>query len=580
MQAWLLPGLGSRAARQRGRRGAVALIFATMAVPIVGFTGLAVDYGLWSQTYTALDLAANTAALNAARIAAAAYLANDTNYAAEGQTAGTQWFNAALNQQSYSATSGTITPNVTVALGSASMVVTVTFSGSLKSIFGNLFQVTSYTVGGQAVASIPVAPYTEVVLFLDNSSSMDIAASVSGINQLMTLSACDPSNAFYDPNGTTTNQANWTNQTLNTYGIYQLSYGGQTFSGNTAAGVTLSPVVNDPAPTTPFPAATANEYPTGTMTVTNGSSSFSFGAPFVSTSYATGQTCQGVLPKQSDGTYPIPGPPCAFACHWTNSASGDARGGTADLWGLARRNNIQLRFDLLKNATNTVLAQMASDNLSSINNLSVGVYTFNSTVTQIYPENCTPQAPGCEAGSNFSMAQADVGSPPTYPSVTDTGIQPTVGARTGDNDDTAFPEDMNTLASNYVTAAGDGTSSIKSKKVLMIVTDGFQDDPYQAQGSSSERRAFDPSYCTQFKNMGYTVYVVYTPYYPVVHIAYLMNNWAALVQGTGSTSISYNLQQCASSANDYIAATDQATLNAALLTFLKDALNQPARFTK
>lgn len=568
------------AAKHRGRRGGAALIFAIMAVPIVGTTGLAVDYGLWTQTYTALDVAANMAALNAARTATAAYLANDSNYVAEGQTAGAQWFTAALSQQTYNAITGKITPAVNVTFANAAMTATVTFSGSLKSIFGNLFQVTSYTMGGQAVASIPVSPYTEVVLFLDNSSSMDIAASVSGINQLMTLSACDPSNAYYDPNGSTTNKANWTNQSENAYGVYELSYDGVTFNGNTAAGETLSPAVNDPAPTTPFPTATANEYPTGTMTATNGSSSFSFGAAYVSTSYATGQTCQGVLPKQSDGNYPIPGPPCAFACHWTSTASTDARGGTADLWGLARRNNISLRFDLLKNATNIVLAQMQSDNIAAINNLSVGVYTFNSSVTQIYPENCTPQASGCEAGSNFTTAEEAVGSPPTYPSVTDTGIQPHLGGLTGDNDDTAFPEDMNSLASSYVTAAGDGTTSAKSKKVLMIVTDGFQDDPHQVQGSANERRAFDPSYCTQFKSMGYTVYVVYTPYYPVVHTAYLANNWATIVQGTGSTSIAYNLQQCASSASDYIAATDQTTLNEALLNFLKNALNQPARFTK
>jgi hypothetical protein len=139
---------------------------------------------------------------------------------------------------------------------------------------------------------------------------------------------------------------------------------------------------------------------------------------------------------------------------------------------------------------------------------------------------------------------------------------------------------MTSLANSYVTAAGDGTTSVKSKKVLIIVSDGFQDDPYQTQGSSTEREAFDPSYCTPFKTMGYTVYVVYTPYYPIPHIAYLENNWAALVQGTGTTSISYNLQQCASSTADYIAATDQSSLNSALLTFLKDALSQPARFTK
>jgi Flp pilus assembly protein TadG len=585
----------------RNRSGAVSVLFATAVIPMIGICGLAVDYGMWAEIHANLNDAVNTAALNAVKIAAAGEIANDPNYVSEGRVAGSQWFltQAISTEPTLNVNGGSLNVSIT---GTTTVTATVTYTnGQIKSIFGHLFGTNYYSFTDTAAATVNIAPYLEVVLMLDNSSSMDIAATTAGMNQLMTLSACDPSNAFYDNSSKpyTSNSAGWYNSagSWDAYDSFGTSYpGGVTFNGTTAGGttstgalsmITLSPAVVTPVSTSPYPAYVAGEYPTGTLTSTDGSSfTVENNWPSYPTSAATGQTCQGVLPKQPDGTYPIPGPPCAFACHWTNSTtwpngSSDARGGTADLWGLARRNNIQVRFDLVKNATQTVLSAMSSDNVSTINNLSVGIYTFNSTVTQVYPTGCTPGAPGCEAGKNFSAAEAAVGLPPTYPSVTDTGIQPVLGLTSGNNDDTAFPEAMNTLANSYVTtAAGNtGATAATPQKVLILVTDGFQDDP-----NTGSRQAFDPSYCTQFKNMGYQVYVVYTPYYPVPHNAYVANNWASIVQSIGPSSIAYNLQACSSqslypSGNYFISAVNQSDLNTALLGFLKQALNSPARFS-
>jgi Flp pilus assembly protein TadG len=584
----------------RCRRGAVSVLFATGVVPMIGICGLAVDYGMWAEIHANLNDAVNTAALNAVKIAAAGEIANDPNYVSEGVVAGDQWFltQAISTEPTLNVNGGSLSVTIT---GTTTITAKVTYyNGQIRSIFGHLFGKNYYNFTDTAAATVNIAPYLEVVLMLDNSSSMDIAATTAGMNQLMTLSACDPSNAFYDNSSQpyTTYPQGWYNSagSDNTYDDYATSANGVAFSGTTAGGttstgalsiITLSPAVTAPVSTTPFPSYVAGEYPTGTLTTADGSSftpENSF--PNYPTSAATGQTCQGVLPKQADGNYPIPGPPCAFACHWTNSTTwpnggSDPRGGTADLWGLARRNQIQLRFDLVKNATQSVLKAMSQDNVSSINNLSVGIYTFNSTVTQVYPTGCTPGAYGCEAGTNFTAAETAVGLPPTYPSVTDTGIQPVVGARTGNNDDTAFPEAMNTLASTYVTTAvgNTGATAATPQKVLILVTDGFQDDP-----NTGARQAFDPSYCQQFKNMGYQVYVVYTPYYPIPHNAYMANNWASIVQSIGSSSIAYNLQACSSqssypSGNYFISAVDQTDLNNALLGFLKQALNSPARFS-
>jgi len=570
----------------------VAVLFALSLMPILGLCGLAIDYAMWSRAYAAMQTAASGAALNAVKTAAAGESANDTAYLAEGNVAGAEWFQSAIGS-----TVSLILPSglIVNTTGTATVTSTVSFNASVHSIFGKLFGVLTYPISGQATSSMSVAPYLQMVLMLDNSSSMDIAASTAGMNQLMTLSACDPSNAYYDNVTTspynTTNLNAWVNQSSQAYANYY--YTG--FDGSTSVGATLSPAVAAPVADTGYPASVAGEYPTGALTVTGGQTSFPSSS--YQTSYKTSITCQGVLPKQADGLYPLPGPPCAFACHWTGNSSTDKRGGTADLYGLARRSGIQLRFDQVKNATQWALSDLAAANIATYNNISVGVYTFNTTVTQVYPSNCTPQAFGCEAGSDFATAVSAVGLPPSYPSVTDTGYAPATGLRTGctgtgctvTNDDTAFPEAMNTLAGSYVTPTGDGTAAARPRKVLILITDGFQDDA-SLLGTGNERRAFDPSFCTQFKTpvaqggLGYLIYVVYTPYYPVPEYSYVTDNWAALAQGSGSNSITTALQACSSQSQDptgtyYIAATNQQGLNAAINTFVGEALNTPARFT-
>jgi hypothetical protein len=125
-----------------------------------------------------------------------------------------------------------------------------------------------------------------------------------------------------------------------------------------------------------------------------------------------------------------------------------------------------------------------------------------------------------------------------------------------------------------LTNAGNGATPSTARKALFLVTDGFQDDPF-----TGARQAIDPSYCSIFKSMAYSVYVVYTPYYPVIHTWYYQNA-VPIVEGTGTNSISYNLQQCSSGSNYYASAADQATLNNSLTTFFKAALNAPALFSK
>ncbi len=405
-----------------------------------------------------------------------------------------------------------------------------------------------------ASSTIPVTSFLEAVFMLDNSASMGIGASTSDMTTLAQNSACDSSNEFTRTAASST----YTQVISNYYGVYQYSWNGANYDG---------------AMTTPVAAYSLTYTPASY----NGGNAVH--TAYCDSSAVSHGLCPLVVqcPTNVNGYPAYAGPPCVFACH----SDGTKTAGLGnDLWSAARRNGLTLRLDLVKNATNLALQEMATYNVVSINNLSAAVYTFNTGLNPIYPTGCTPQAAGCEAGISFSTAQAAVGSPPTVGSgvYTDTGIQPVVAAPSGNNDDTAVEEAMATLASNYVTAAGDGTTSATPKKVLFLITDGFEDDP-NGTGFNGLRQAMPYGMCQAFKTLGFTVYVVYTPYYPVMHEDYLVN-FISIVEGTGTSSISYNLQACASSSSDYISATNQTALNAALVGFLANALTAPARYTQ
>jgi Flp pilus assembly protein TadG len=539
----------------RDRSGAVAVLFATMIIPIVGLVGLAIDYGIWNETYSSLSVAASSAALNAAKVAASAEAQADPNYLTEGQTAGQEWFLAELGQGSYAADPGTTTPTVKVSSNANVITATVTYTSTIKSVFGRIFKLASYPMTVNAAATMSAGSYLEVILMLDNSSSMSLGATPTDMNTLMKRSPCDASNEWTR----TASSSTYSQLSQENYSEFQYDFQGTTYDGTNAIAY---PVID----------GTLKLYQ---ATLANGST----GIPYCNSTAPTGGTCQQIeqCPVNVNGYAAYAGPPCAFACHWDNSK---AAGLGTDLWALARKQGVTLRLDTVKNATNLVLTAMKNNNISSINNLSVGIYTFNTTLNPIYPgTSCVPQTSGCEAGSNWSAAISAVGLPPqTAGTYTDTGIQPAVAATTGNNDNTEVEEAMSNLANNYVTAAGDGSSASKPRKVLILITDGFEDDP-TGPGVSGLRQAMPASACNAFKNMGYTVYVIYTPYYPLMHEWYLANG-VPIVEGSGSNSITYNLQACASNENDYIAASNQSSLDSAILAFLTDALDAPATFTQ
>jgi hypothetical protein len=110
--------------------------------------------------------------------------------------------------------------------------------------------------------------------------------------------------------------------------------------------------------------------------------------------------------------------------------------------------------------------------------------------------------------------------------------------------------------------------------MLFIVTDGMLSSPEAGIASG----AFSSSECTLMKNKGYTVFVIYTPYYSLPHISWNVDA-APLTQPLTNSTVSQALQACASSPSNYLSATDQTSLTAALKTFLTIALTVPAYYS-
>jgi len=523
---------------RRQRRGAIAVIFAILIVPIIGLIGLAVDFGIWNQAHAMLTRAANSAALNAVKVAGNAQLKADANFEQEGQTAGQQWFNSQVAAATLPITTNSL--QVTISAGQ-SLSATVAYSGTIPSVFGAIFSAAQYPLEVTAVASISTNPYLNVELMLDNSSSMEIAATQNGMRTLLQNSPCDPSMVWYavGNNDYTPPPPRQYPPSAQPYGDYQCSASTGSSVATTVGGVAC-PVTNIFSGGTYLPSSNIN-------------------------TKANPQLCPSSSLLQPNA---YQGAPCAFACHF----DGTKQAGLGnDTYSLARRLGVQLRFDVLKTATQNIISTMQSSNVASINNLRVGVFTFNTDVTKVYP-------PSGEADNDWAAASSAVGySPPDTGSLQETGIQPPVATWSANNN-TMFSLSMTHLVTeNYLTAAGDGSSASSPRKVLMIVTDGMEDS-FNSDGSDN-RGPINTAVCQTIKNMGYTIYVVYTSYIPIMH-DYYFKYLQGYVENTAPTSVSGNLQACASSPDDYIEASDITELKADLQNFLTAALNAPARFTQ
>jgi len=548
----------------RTRRGSVSLMFAGMAIPLVLATALAVDYSFWVDAKSQLDVAADAGAIHAVRVASAEFVAGVPTQQAldDGTAAGLQWFNAQLGTITSAslASNGVTVPEVQYDANSGTFTETISYNGTVATNVGAaITAIASWPIIGSSTAKIAANSYSEFEVLVDNSSSMLIGATPADIIAIEQLTVCAPT-ATVDTRGFGEYAWNYPNGIG--YGANQTVPVASPISGSCSGKFTGG------SAQCPYPQGmTAN--PAGMASVD------SAGFCPTGTGHPDGQKRIDPNTKLIGN---VPNAPCGFACH--ESATNDA-------WSLVQSYNkgpgagqpIQLRFDVIQNAMATMVGTISAA-AKIPNQFSIGVFQFNSGVTRVHPLlTCTQTDGSCENGedsvtpiadTNFTQAATDI-------KAIATPIVP-------DIPNTDFPGAATYLA-GVLTPAGNGGSPTSRLKNMFIITDGMQDFQPSGQGRTigPMTKVSPEAYCSQLKSLGYNIYVLYTPYYPLPNPFYLDSGPRTYVEPTvppaATNPVIAALKACATTPSQFYQAKDTASINTALSLMVQSALASPGGFT-
>jgi Flp pilus assembly protein TadG len=343
----------SRKAFFSDRHGAVSVLFAGAAVPIIGVIGLAFDFSVLTQARTQMALAADTAALSAVKVGSNDYAGGDTSgWQTIGVQNGQQWYAAQVgapantNPQTqiitYALRSGATSayPVVSLSRNGVAFTSTVSYSGTAPATFAGLFGISTLPIQGSVTVTLSLNAYINIAMLLDNSSSMLIGATSSDINTMQTITPCAPES---------------------------------TNSGQSTS-----------AWTGPTP-------------------------PNCTTSYTSSSGSPPIAGK------PPQTAACGFACHWSNdnqTKNGAPDYTQYDYYALARNPAIgaspntgatapNLRFDVVQQATANVISTMETSNVIP-NQFGLSVFEFNSSLVQVYP------SVGTEASTDLADGETAV----------------------------------------------------------------------------------------------------------------------------------------------------------------------------
>jgi Flp pilus assembly protein TadG len=156
--------------------GNLAPIFALTLLPIVGLIGITVDYTQSAARKATLDTIADSASLAAV---------TPTMLASSDQVSintATTLFNS---QAPLVKGVGPITLNVTASDNGLTRTMTVSYQTTSSTLFGGYTGKSSLPVSGSSQSSASVPPNIDFYLLLDNSPSMAIAATRSGISTMV-----------------------------------------------------------------------------------------------------------------------------------------------------------------------------------------------------------------------------------------------------------------------------------------------------------------------------------------------------------------------------------------------------------
>jgi Flp pilus assembly protein TadG len=194
---------------RRNEGGTMALFVALAAIPIIFSVGAGVDYSTANMAKTKLQAVADAAALSAVDHT------EITDTSTNAQTVATNVFNAeATNLKNV--TLGNV--SVTVTDSATGRTSVVSYTATKTNTFMGLLGITNTAISGTATAQAGLSVNINFYLLLDNSPSMNIAATSSGIQTMVNHTsaqggcafACHESNPSADNLGNPNGEDNYT----------------------------------------------------------------------------------------------------------------------------------------------------------------------------------------------------------------------------------------------------------------------------------------------------------------------------------------------------------------------------------
>jgi Flp pilus assembly protein TadG len=179
-----------RRTAQRFRRdegGTVAMMMGLTALPLIFAVGAGIDYGSANRMKAKLDAIADTAALSAVDHQS---ITGTSNAA---QTTAQTTFNAQASNIS-NVTVSSVTATVTDSATGRTAVVN--YTATKPNLFMGLFGVPNMTITGSSTSEAGLPTDINFYLLLDNSPSMNIAATTAGINTMVANTSAQGGCAF------------------------------------------------------------------------------------------------------------------------------------------------------------------------------------------------------------------------------------------------------------------------------------------------------------------------------------------------------------------------------------------------
>jgi Flp pilus assembly protein TadG len=519
------------------KRGNVAVITALCALPLIASIGCVIDYTTASLVKTKLQAAADAAALATvsvnSSVVTTAKSMSSAGTVSGGSTFATNFFNANLNASPANVGYTNLTPTATVALSGTKMTASVSFTAQVPTYFMGVMGFSNVNISGSSTASYTMPTYINFYLMLDVSGSMSFPSTAAEQARLMAVNPDDLQGNPGYPQGCQ-------------FACHFSRQGacGQTSSSNPYQG--------------PIPAAGATTNP------------------------GSGGYCQGFIISRLGTT------PTSFASGSNNITNGnDVNWNGTQVTSCPSPGTtscIQLRADAVGYAVTTLLST-ASAAEQVTNQYQVGLFPF---IQYLY--GCTSITP-CSAsnayvplttnltGSTITTAAANLAS------LLDTGANSNLGSG-----GTHFE---NALASvnSAISSVGTGAGSSNALPYVFIVTDGSEDYQTQWQGnwgsqnwSSTTAVPYQNSsavippnsvtttdYCTNIKNRGITIAILYIPYQPISDASTIFDDEDGYANAN-IPNIPAALQTCAST-NFFYTANTPADINSALLAMFQQAVN-------